>query len=144
LKKSKMLAAGLVAMTFSQTAHAQVARDSWGQQQGEAQAQIAFTVPLSHSPRAEETEPRIELMLRQRAASEEFAALRRADDARWNERRIGLSLGDTPRMMLNGRAVAREERKDGISDGVWIAGGVVVALVVGAIVFYGELDEASE
>jgi hypothetical protein len=105
---------------------------------------IAFTVPLGHSPRAEETEPRIELMVRQRAASGEFAALRRADDARWNERRIGFSLGNDPHLMLNGREIIREERKDGVSDGVWIAGGVTVALLISGLLFWDALEDASE
>lgn len=142
--KHIITAASLVAVVLSQPAQAQVAADPWNQQQGEAQAQIAFTVPLGHSPRAEETEPRIELMVRQRAAAGEFAALRRADDARWNERRIGLSLGDDPQVMLNGREIIREERKDGVSDGVWIAGGVVVALVVGGLLFWDAVEDGSQ
>jgi hypothetical protein len=109
--------------------------DPWTQRQGEAQAQIAFTLPLGHSHRTEETAPRIELMVRQRAASNELAALHRADDERWQEQRLGLSLGESPRMMLNGRAIVREERKDGVSDGVWIAGGVVVTTLVLSLLF---------
>ncbi len=140
--RSTFLAAGLFAMTCSHIAYARVAANPWAQ--GEAQAQIALTVPLGHSPRAEETEPRIELMVRQRAAAGEFAALRRADDARWNERRIGLSLGDDPQVMLNGREIVREERKDGVSDGVWIAGGVTVALLIGGLLFWDALEDSSE
>lgn len=131
----------LVAVVLSLPAQAQVATDQWS----EAQAQIAFTVPLGRSPRTAETEPRIELLLRQRPASGEFAALRRADDARWNERRIGVSLGDHRRMMLNGREIVREDRKDGVSDGVWIAGGVVVvSLLVGGLLFFDALNDSSE
>ncbi len=86
--KSNLLAAGLFAISFSAAANAQVASSPWSQTQGEAQAHVAFTVPLGHSPRAEGTEPGIELMVRQRVPSGEFAALRRADDERWNERRL--------------------------------------------------------
>jgi hypothetical protein len=141
--KHAVLAASAVLITLPEAAAAQVAFDPWSQQQGEAQAQIAFTVPLGHSRRAEDTEPRVELMVRQRASSGEFAALRRADDARWDERRIGLSIGDNPRLMINGRSMAREERKDGVSDGVLIAGGVVVALGVLALVWMDAWEDSS-
>ena len=87
-------------------------------------------MPLGHSPHSDETAPRIELMVRQRAVSGEFAELRRAAEQRWNERRLGLSLGDNPRMMFSGRGIVREERKDGIQDGELIAGGTVVATVI--------------
>lgn len=141
---TKVAFTGLLALTLAQTAQAQSQPVHWAETRSEAQAQVAFTLPLGHARSTARTAPRVELMLRQSTPSSEFAIIDRAEQQRWHERRIGLTLNESPRLMLNGRELQTMERKQGVSDVVLIAGGVVLTLGIGTLIVYDAIDDASE
>lgn len=127
----------LLALLLSDVAHSQsFANIGPGQQ--EARVSIGVTMPFGGAPAHRDAQrhdgPRLELML-----TRDYVG---ATGERWSTRslrhhpnqvRLGVTLDDGHRLMLNGRALPPADQRLGLSTGAAIGIGVAVVLVAGVI-----------
>jgi len=141
--KYRIKPAALLAASFSLTSplSAQSYNPALDLQQRETRISAAITIPLGHSSDRRQTAPRVEIITRSRAPDGFSPIIARAEEQRWQERRIGLTLDGSKALMINGRPMPAQDQQDGISTVAGIAIGVgVVALVSAALLLDGITD----
>jgi hypothetical protein len=114
-----------------------------GLHRAEGVVAIGLTVPFGGGQRSDP--PRVELRMSR--------DLMQADGSRLSDRRgeaigtrIGIALDrdGEHRLWLNGRLVAQDDQRQGVSTLGWVAIGVGVAVVGGGLLLFDALDDASE
>lgn len=101
-----------------------------------SEARMSFTIPLGHSSDKTKTAPRLNLGVRHYTQpSPSSLDWMLADPHAFKDVRIGLTLEDTPKLMMNGQVLAlSEEEQANIGTAGKIGLGVAAVALVGAAV----------
>lgn len=115
-------------------------------QRSGSEARLSLTVPFGADTSSPKTEPRLELGVRNYRAprlNQAAAWLLKSPELNYTESRVGLTLSETPNLMLNGEAyIFNEEQANASTAGkIGIGVGVVVVVVVAAAVIYATTGE---
>lgn len=106
-------------------------------------ASVAITIPFG-GKKSEETKPRMELLMSQDRAPNQDTRYDFEHMYRPRESRIGFTLDKQPSLMVNGRVVQSQENKARMGTWGYVAIGVGVALLTGAVLLADKMRDASE
>jgi hypothetical protein len=142
--KMKAAAAGVLAASMASPTAAQSINPSLDPYQGETHVVAALTIPLGHSLDKRHVAPRAEIIARSRLPASTPEVVARDDERRWQERRVGFTLGGQTALLINGQPVHKDNHRDGVSTLGAIGIGVGVVLVGSIILFAIEADDIGE
>ena len=131
--ESQRFALGLALLAIGTSASAQSALSGSASGSHENRLRVGIVVPFGNAGRASEHAPRLEAWSEQRSERDTSQLRLRSDQDRANTRqvRFGMTLGQQPRLMINGREAAPLDSRHGVSalGTVGIVLGVAVAVV---------------
>lgn len=135
--KLMRLQAGMIAFSLiASPASAQLSNNLASSAAVESRVQAGIVIPLGQGGSSAERAPRLEAWSEHRPLRDLPVPILRPsmDPAVLRQSRIGFSLGDQTRLLVNGRDVGQENGRMGISTLGWVGIGVGLAVLVGGAI----------
>jgi hypothetical protein len=102
----------------------------------ESSARVGIVIPLGSGGSKAERAPRLEAWSDHRSQRDEFQLRLRDDRDVAQPLRLGVTIGEQPRMIANGREVPGQQDRKNVSALGWVGIGVGVVVILGAVFFY--------